>query len=148
MVVSSAEGVMQTKRWVSRAIGLLTLVVIGAGCATPEPPLPPPLVMKQGDFKRLAGLWYGTGYVQEAVPLNIQAVIYEDGEFTVQERRLGATPYPGSMRIVDGGIQYDSQLSSGTMTFYETPTSFVWKWQGVSKFGNNLAVTNELTKTK
>ena len=136
---------MQTMRWVNRGIGLLALVVIGAGCATPEPPLPPPLVMKQGDFKRLAGLWYGTGYVQEAAPLNIQAVIYEDGEFTVQERRLGATPYPGSMRIVDGGIQYDSQLSSGTMTFYETPTSFVWKWQGVSKFGNNLAVTNELT---
>jgi hypothetical protein len=148
MVVSSAEGVMQTMRWVNRGIGLLALVVIGAGCATPEPPLPPPLVMKQGDFKRLAGLWYGTGYVQEAAPLNIQAVIYEDGEFTVQERRLGATPYPGSMRIVDGGIQYNSQLSSGTMTFYETPTSFVWKWQGVSKFGNNLAVTNELTKTK
>lgn len=139
---------MQTMRWVNRGIGLLVLVVIGAGCATPEPPLPPPLVMKQGDFKRLAGLWYGTGYVQEAAPLNIQAVIYEDGEFTVQERRLGATPYPGSMRIVDGGIQYDSQLSSGTMTFYETPTSFVWKWQGVSKFGNNLVVTNELTKTK
>jgi len=139
---------MQTMRWVNRGIGLLALVVIGAGCATPEPPLPPPLVMKQGDFKRLAGLWYGTGYVQETAPLNIQAVIYEDGEFTVQERRLGATPYPGSMRIVDGGIQYDSQLSSGTMTFYETPTSFVWKWQGVSKFGNNLAVTNELTKTK
>lgn len=139
---------MQTMRWVNRGIGLLALVVIGAGCATPEPPLPPPLVMKQGDFKRLAGLWYGTGYVQEAAPLNIQAVIYEDGEFTVQERRLGATPYPGSMRIVDGGIQYNSQLSSGTMTFYETPTSFVWKWQGVSKFGNNLAVTNELTKTK
>ena len=139
---------MQTMRWVNRGIGLLALVVIGAGCATPEPPLPPPLVVKQGDFKRLAGLWYGTGYVQEAAPLNIQAVIYEDGEFTVQERRLGATPYPGSMRIVDGGIQYDSQLSSGTMTFYETPTSFVWKWQGVSKFGNNLAVTNELTKAK
>ena len=139
---------MQTMRWVNRGIGLLALVAIGAGCATPEPPLPPPLVMKQGDFKRLAGLWYGTGYVQEAAPLNIQAVIYEDGEFTVQERRLGATPYPGSMRIVDGGIQYNSQLSSGTMTFYETPTSFVWKWQGVSKFGNNLAVTNELTKAK
>ena len=83
---------MKTARWVSRGIGLLALVVIAAGCATPEPPLPPPLVVKQGDFKRLAGLWYGTGYVQEAAPLNIQAVIYEDGEFTVQERRLGATP--------------------------------------------------------
>ena len=23
---------------------------------------------------------------------------------------------------------------------YETPTAWVWKWQGISKFGNNLAV--------
>jgi hypothetical protein len=140
---------MPTMRWVvSRGVGLLGLVAISAGCATPEAPLPPPMVVKPGDFKGLAGLWYGTGYVQEAAPLNIQAVIYEDGEFTVQERRLGATPYPGTMRIGDGVVQYDSQQSAGTMTFYETPTAWVWKWQGVSKLGNNLAVTNELRKSK
>ena len=140
---------MQTMRWVSRGIGLLALVAIGAGCATPPaPPLPPPMVMKPGDFKRLAGLWYGTGYVQEAAPENIQALIYEDGAFTTQSRLPGADPIPGVMRIVDGGVQYDSKLSSGTMTFYETATGFVWKWQGISKFGNNLAVTNELTKQK
>jgi hypothetical protein len=140
---------METGRRVIRqGIGLLALVLISAGCATPEPPLPPPMAMKPGDFKRLAGLWYGTAYVQEAAPVNIQAVIYEDGAFTTQDRLPGADPIPGSMRIVDGGIQYDSKFSAGTMTFYETPTGFVWKWQGISKFGNNLAVTNELTKPK
>jgi len=140
---------MQTVRRVaSVAVGLLALTVILAGCATPEPPLPPPMAMKPGDFKRLAGLWYGTAYVQEAAPVNVQGVIYEDGEFSIQDRLPGAEPVPGSMRIVDGGVQYDSKLSSGTMTFYETPTAFVWKWQGISKFGNNLAVTNELTKQK
>jgi hypothetical protein len=139
---------MKTARWVSRGIGLLALVVIAAGCATPEPPLPPPMVMKQGDFARLAGLWYGTAYVQEAGPINIQGVIYADGSFTTQERTPGANPIPGYMRIVDGGVQYDAQGSQGTMTFYETPKAWVWKWQGVSKFGNNLAVTNELTKQK
>ena len=140
---------MQTVRRVaSVAVGLLALTVILAGCATPEPPLPPPMAMKPGDFKRLAGLWYGTAYVQEAAPVNVQGVIYEDGEFSIQDRLPGAEPVPGSMRIVDGGVQYDSKLSSGTMTFYETPTAFVWKWQGISKFGNNLAVTNELTKSK
>jgi hypothetical protein len=146
---SSTEDVMQTVRWVvTRGIGLIALIVFAAGCATPEPPLPPPMVMKPGDFKRLAGLWTGTAYVQEAAPIEIQGVIYEDGAFTVQERRLLANPVPGSMRIVDGGVRYDSQGSEGTMTFYETPTTWVWKWQGISKFGNNLAVTNELTKPK
>jgi hypothetical protein len=141
---------MQTIRRVAgRGILLLALVAIAAGCATaPEPPLPPPMAMKPGDFTRLAGLWYGTGYVQEAAPENIQALIYEDGAFTTQSRLPGANPIPGSMRIVNGAVQYDSQLSSGTMTFYETPTGFVWKWQGISKFGNNLAITNELTKQK
>ena len=69
---------MRRTRWVvSRAIGLLVLVAIGAGCATPETPLPPPMAMKPGDFKRLAGLWFGTAYVEEAAPVNIQAVVYE-----------------------------------------------------------------------
>jgi hypothetical protein len=106
------------------------------------------MVMQPGDFKRLAGLWTGTAYVQEANPVDIQGVIYEDGSFTVQGARLLATPIPGYMRIVDGVVRYDSQDSQGTMTFHETPTTWVWKWQGVSKFGNNLAVTNELTKRK
>ena len=140
---------MRRTRWVvSRAIGLLVLVAIGAGCATPETPLPPPMAMKPGDFKRLAGLWFGTAYVEEAAPVNIQAVVYEDGGFTTQDRLPGADPIPGAMRIVDGGVQYDSKLSSGTMTFYETPTAWVWRWKGISKFGNNLAVTNELSKPK
>jgi hypothetical protein len=140
---------MHTVRWVaSRGIGLLALLAVTAGCAAPEPPLPPPMVVKPGDFKRLAGLWFGTAYVQEAAPVNIQGVIDEDGTFTVQDRLPRANPIPGYMRIVDGRIEYDSQGSAGTMTFYETPKAWVWKWQGVSKYGNNLAVTNELTKPK
>jgi hypothetical protein len=75
-------------------------------------------------------------------------VIYEDGGFSVQERRLGAIPVPGYMRVSDGGVRYDGKESEGTMTFYETPTAWVWKWQGISKVGNNLAVTNELRKRK
>jgi hypothetical protein len=139
---------LTVRRVSSVTIGLLALAVILTGCATPEPPLPPPMAMKPGDFKRLAGLWYGTAYVQEAAPVNVEGVIYEDGGFSIQDRLPGAAYVPGSMRIVDGGVQYDSQQSSGTMTFYETPTGFVWKWQGISKLGNNLAVTNELTKSK
>jgi len=136
------------RRVVRRGIGLLVLVAIGAGCATPEPPLPPPMVVKAEDFKRLAGLWFGTAYVQEVAPVNIQGVIYEDGAFTVQARTPGANPVPGYMRIVDGVVRYTSQDSEGTMTFYETPTSWVWKWQGIARLGNNLAVTNELRKQK
>jgi hypothetical protein len=106
------------------------------------------MTVKPADFKRLAGLWYGTAYVQEAAPVNIQGVIYDDGGFSVQERLPGANPIPGYMRIVDDVVQYTSQESAGTMTFYETPTAWVWKWQGVSRLGNNLAVTNELRKSK
>jgi hypothetical protein len=139
---------MPTVRWgVNRGIGLLALAAIGAGCATPAPPLPPPMVMKQEDFKRLAGLWTGTAYVEEAAPVDIQGVIYEDGAFTIQGLRLMANPIPGYMRIVDGGVRYDNQDSEGTMTFYETPTTWVWKWQGTRKTDNNR-VTNELTKRK
>jgi hypothetical protein len=139
---------MPTVRWgVNRGIGLLALAAIGAGCATPAPPLPPPMVMKQEDFKRLTGLWTGTAYVEEAAPVDIQGVIYEDGAFTIQGLRLMANPIPGYMRIVDGGVRYDNQDSEGTMTFYETPTTWVWKWQGTRKTDNNR-VTNELTKRK
>ena len=130
------------------AIGLLVLLGLGGGCAAPEPPLPPPMVITPGDFQRLAGLWTGTAYVQEAAPVTIQGVIYDNGNFTIQRPRLLAGPTPGYMRIVDGVVHYDSQDSAGTMMFYETPTSWIWKWQGLSKFGNNLAVTHELTKRK
>jgi len=140
---------MQTLRWVvNRRIMLLLLLALDAGCATaPEPPLPPPMVMKAEDFKRLAGLWTGTLYVQEANPVTIEGRIYDNGTFSISRLGLMAVPVPGYMTIVDGGVRYDSEDSSGTMTFYETPTKWVWKFQGVSKFGNNT-VTNELTKPK
>jgi hypothetical protein len=50
------------------------------------------------------------------------------------------------MKIVDGGVVYESPTSKGTMTFPETDTGRVWKWQGTSTDGS--AVRNELTKAK
>jgi hypothetical protein len=50
------------------------------------------------------------------------------------------------MRIVDGGVVYESPASKGTMTFHETSTGWVWKWQGKTPDGG--AVRNELTKSK
>jgi hypothetical protein len=141
------RGLVRLATTLAPPIGLVGLVALGAGCAAPEGPLPPPLVITPGDFTRLAGLWSGTAYVQDAAPVTIQGVIYDNGNFTIQRPRLMAGPVPGYMRIVDGGVQYDSQDSAGTMTFYETPTRWIWRWQGVSKFGNN-AITHELTKPK
>src|SRR5262245_24062696 len=88
--------VMQTLRWVvNRRIMLLVLLALDTGCATaPEPPLPPPMVMKAEDFKRLAGLWTGTLYVQEANPVTIQGRIYDNGTFSISRLGLMAVPVP------------------------------------------------------
>jgi hypothetical protein len=43
--------------------------------------LPPPRVMQPEDFKRLAGEWYGTAYVEQEVPVAVRGVIYENGAF-------------------------------------------------------------------
>ncbi len=53
---------------------------------------------------------------------------------------------PGRMKIVDGGVVYETPTSKGTMTFHETDTAWVWKWQGTTTDGG--AVRNELTKSK
>jgi hypothetical protein len=50
------------------------------------------------------------------------------------------------MKIVDGGVVYETAQSKGTMTFHETDTVWVWKWQGKTQDGG--AVRNELTKSK
>jgi hypothetical protein len=50
------------------------------------------------------------------------------------------------MRIVDGGVVYESRTSKGTMSFHETDTGWLWKWQGMTSDGR--PVRNELTKAK
>jgi hypothetical protein len=66
---------MKTARWVSRGIGLLALVVIAAGCATPEPPSRL-MVMKQTSRAWPPG--HGTAAC-EVGPWATQCVIYADG---------------------------------------------------------------------
>ena len=52
------------------------------------------------------------------------------------------------MKIVDGGVVYETATSKGKMTFHESEdkASWVWKWQGTTTDGG--AVRNELTKPK
>jgi hypothetical protein len=52
------------------------------------------------------------------------------------------------MKIVDGGVVYESPTSKGKMTFHESQDgkSWVWKWDGVTPDGR--PVKNELTKSK
>ena len=67
------------------------------------------------------------------------------GGHTVPRGAPGAQQ-PGRMKIVDGGVVYETPTSKGTMTFHETDAARVWKWQGTTTDGG--AVRNELTKSK
>ena len=51
------------------------------------------------------------------------------------------------MKIVDGGVVYETPTSEGKMTFLEASTEWVWQWEGKTKIGDR-AVTHELTKPK
>jgi hypothetical protein len=114
------------------------------GCAAT--PTGAPRVMQPGDFKMLAGKWTGSAYVQQAAPEAIEGVIQETGAFYIVARGAPGAQRPGLMRIVDGGVVYEAPTSKGTMTFHETATDWVWKWQGTTTDGS--AVRNELTKPK
>ena len=104
--------------------------------------------MKAGDFKMLAGNWYGSEYVQQQQPQAIQGVIQETGAFFTVLRGAPGAQRPGVMKIVDGGVVYETATSKGTMTFHESEDkkNWVWKWQGKTADGG--AVRSELTKPK
>jgi hypothetical protein len=104
--------------------------------------------MQPGDFKMLAGNWYGSELIQQASPQAIQAVIQDTGAFYTTLRGMPGAQRPGIMRIVDGGVVYETATSKGTMTFHESQDgkSWVWKWDGKTTDGG--AVRNELTKPK
>ncbi len=107
----------------------------------------PARVMKEGDFKQLVGHWTGSSNVQGELSSEIEGMINEDGSFWIAERRVNATQAPGTMKIVDGGVQYDAAKSQGKMTFHESSTAWTWNWQGVTKEGGRR-VSNQLTKSK
>jgi hypothetical protein len=124
-------------------LGLLTAIL--AGCATT--PVGEPMVMKEGDFKILAGEWLGEAIVQQSQPAAIRGVIQDTGAFYIVPRgSSGSGQVPGVMKIVNGGVVYESQTSKGTMTFHQTDTGYVWKWNGVTSDGST--VKNELRKSK
>jgi hypothetical protein len=138
---------MAAIRWFSgRGVGVLVLAAVIAGCAA-SPTTEPARVMKEGDFKLLAGHWTGASDVQGELSSEIEGMINEDGSFWIADRRPNATQAPGTMKIADGGVQYDSAKSQGKMTFHETSTGWVWNWQGVTKDGARR-VSNHLTRSK
>jgi hypothetical protein len=124
-------------------LGLALLAAALAGCAAA--PVGQPMVLKEGDFKILAGEWLGEAIVQQSRPAAIRGVIQDTGAFYI-EPRGGSGQVPGMMKIVNGGVVYEAQTSKGTMTFHQTDTGYVWKWNGVTSDGST--VKNELTKSK
>jgi hypothetical protein len=129
-----------------RWVGIVVLGMVLAGCAA-APTMSGPRRMKQEDFKMLAGQWLGDSNVQGERSSAIQGVIYENGSFFIAPRGGTTTQMPGQMKIVDGGVVYETPTSEGKMTFEEAPTEWVWKWQGKTKIGDR-AVLHELRKSK
>jgi hypothetical protein len=138
---------MARVRWFSgRGVGVLVLAAVIAGCAA-APTGGPARVMQEADFKLLAGHWIGQTDVQGELSAEIEGMIYENGSFWIADRRPAATQSSGTMKIVDGGVLYDSAKSKGKMTFHESETSWTWNWQGETKDGARR-VSNQLTKSK
>ena len=138
----------ESRAWRRGAVMGLAIVAAAAGvvvgCAST--PTGAARVMQPGDFKMLAGKWTGSAYVQQAAPEAIEGVIQETGAFYIVPRGVPGAQRPGMMKIVDGGVVYEMAQSKGTMTFHESDTGWVWKWQGTTTDGG--AVRNELTKSK
>jgi hypothetical protein len=130
----------------SVVVGIAILAGVAAGCAST--PAGSARVMQPGDFTMLAGKWTGSEYVQQAPAQAIEAVIQDTGAFYTALRGAPGAQRPGMMKIVDGGVVYETAQSKGTMSFHESEDkkSWVWKWQGKTTDGG--AVRNELSKPK
>jgi hypothetical protein len=132
--------------WAGMVVGIVIVAALLAGCATPEAGVP--RVMQPGDFRMLAGNWYGSELIQQAQPQAIQGVIQETGAFFTVLRGSPGAQRPGMMKIADGKVTYETATSKGTMTFHESTDgkNWVWKWEGTTTDGG--AVRNELTRPK
>ena len=130
----------------SAAVGMVTLAVVLAGCATPQGGAA--RVMQEGDFKMLAGAWSGSTDIQGTVSTNIDGVIQDTGAYYTHPHGSSGAQAPGIMKIVNGGVVYESATSKGKMTFSESQDgkSWVWKWDGMTPDGRY--VRNELSKSK
>jgi hypothetical protein len=138
------EQVRTTRRRGCMVMGIAIVMTALVGCAVT--PTGTARVMQPGDFKMLAGTWMGSTNLQGTVSAPIQGVIQDTGAFYIAPRGGTGAQVPGTMRIVDGGVVYESPTSKGTMTFHESSTGWIWKWQGTTTDGS--AVRHELTKPK
>jgi hypothetical protein len=125
---------------------IVILAAVLAGCATPQAGTP--RVMQEGDFKMLAGAWTGSTDIQGTVSVNIDGVIQDTGAYFIHPHGSSSGQASGFMKIVDGGVVYESSTSKGKMAFSESSDgkSWVWKWDGMTPDGR--WVRNELTKSK
>jgi hypothetical protein len=128
------------------AVGAVALAVGLVGCAA-APPTSGPRRLQPDDVKMLAGPWLGATNVQGERSTNIEGVIYESGSFFIAPCGGTATQVPGQMKIVDGGVVYETPTSEGKITFEEATTEWVWKWHGRTKIGDR-AVAHELRRSK
>jgi hypothetical protein len=85
--------------------------------------------------------------VQQAQAVAIRGVICENGAFYTVARTSPDARMARQMRIVDGEVVCDAATSAGTMTFHETATGWIWKWQGATT-RDRRAVTTEPTRSK
>jgi hypothetical protein len=119
-------GVTRGHRQIGWMVGALVLAVSLAGCASGFQS--GPRRMKTEDFKWLAGPWRGTSIVEGEVSQGMEAVIYENGSFFTVPRGSSQAHTPGQMKVVDGGVIYDTPTSEGKMTFQEAGSEWVWRW--------------------
>jgi hypothetical protein len=131
--------------WAGMMVGIVIVAALLAGCATPKAGAP--RVMQPGDFKMLQGAWLGSTDIQGTVSVGIQGVIQETGAFYTVPRGGGGQT-PGTMKIENGGVVYETANSKGKMTFSDSQDgkSWVWKWDGMTTDGRY--VRNELSKSK
>jgi hypothetical protein len=124
--------------------GIAIAMALLAGCATVE--TGPARTMQPGDFKMLAGKWTGDLTVQQERAAPIEAVIEETGAFYFRQMGAAAAQTAGQMRIQNGGVVYEAGSSKGTMTFHESSSGWVWKWQGQTPDGRK--VQSQLSRPK
>ena len=132
--------------WSGTVAGIVILTAALTGCATPQAGTP--RVMQADDFKMLAGAWTGSTDIQGTLSVEIDGLIQESGAYFTHPHSSSAAQTSGIMKIVDGGVVYESSTSKGKMTFSESQDgkAWVWKWDGMTPDGRY--VRNVLTKSK
>ena len=133
--------------WWGSVLGAVVIVAAAlTGCAAPQAGTP--RVMQPGDFKMLSGAWSGSTDIQGTLSVETDGIIQESGAYYTHPHSSSAAQTSGIMKIVDGGVVYESSTSKGKMTFSDSQDgkSWVWKWDGMTPDGRY--VRNVLTKSK